>query len=669
MKRALIYSMLSVSILAGCAAEMARKEGEDLIVQGDPETGLRLMQDKVASYPDNIPLRTAFQTQLNQHLLRLLAEGDAARNAGNSAVAISKYQQILAWAPTNERAREGARLIELGVRHESMLKYANEIKLTQPKEALTIARQILRDNPGNQQAKALAYQMEDKLSRQSLKPALSANLQSPISLQFRDQPLISVFEIISRAAGVNFIFDKDVPPNLKATVFARNTTVEDVINLLLTTNQLDRKILNENTILVFPKRPDKDRDYKDLSLRTFYLNNADPKQVLAMIKQMLKTRDVYIDERLNMLVMRDTPEAIAVAERLIAAQDIAQPEVVLEVQVLEVNDSDVLDLGIKYPASVSGTVYGTGFDDKRIAGQVILDQIGSLNKGDVLVNLGSPTITANFQQQTGRGNLLANPNIRVKNKEKAKIVIGDRVPVVTTTNSNGVVSETINYQDVGLTLNVEPSISNEGDIGVKLTLEVSNITRTITTSTGLLAYQIGNRRAETNLSARDGETQVLAGLLNRVEKNEGSGLPFLSKVPLLDRIAGTKKTESTKTEIILMITPRIVKGLNVPSPHILDFESGTEGSLTTEPLKLRSASTVNVSSSGGGGTYVPPPAPVPTPVPQPVAVTPPPAPAPTPASSQPQFGAVTTGTAPAEAPPPTPTPEPNRSYGGGMGRR
>ncbi|MBE9610403.1 secretin N-terminal domain-containing protein [Chitinilyticum piscinae] len=660
MKRALIYSMLSVSILAGCAADMARKEAESLIVQGDPESGLRVLKDKIASYPEDIPLRTAYASQLNNYLARLQAEGDAARLAGNTAVAISKYQLILSWDPNNTRARESVRMIELGVRHNSMLAYANSVKDTQPKEALGIAQQILKDDPGNKQARTLYYYAEGKLSKQALKPTLAANLQSPISLQFRDQPLMSVFEIISRAANVNFIFDKDVPPNLKATIFARNTTVEDVINLLLTTNQLDRKILNENTILIFPKRPDKDRDYKDLTMRTFYLNNADPKQVLAMIKQMIKTRDVYIDERLNMLVMRDTPEAIAVAERLIAAQDLPMPEVELDVQILEVNSSDVLNLGIEYPGSVSATVfdpnYGTSgpIKDLLAAGKVMLNHINNINSSDVLVNLGSPTVTANLQQVSNNGNILANPKIRVKNKDKAKVVIGERVPVVTTTNSNGVVTENINYQDIGLTLNVEPALSQDTDVSVKLSLEVSNITKQIVTKSGLVAYQIGTRRAETNMSVRDGETQVLAGLLNKVDKNDGSGLPFLSSIPLLDRIAGTKKTQNDRTEIVMLITPRLVKTLNPPPSHIMEFESGTEGGINTDALRLRSASTISISSQGGQSNYVPP---APPPAPAPVqAATPAPATQSIPANAEPQH------------PAPTPTPE-NKGYGGGMGRR
>lgn len=650
MKRALMTSMISLAFLAGCAADMARYQAETQLDAGNPEAALTTLKAQIASSPNDLKLRAAYQSNVLVYVNRLISQGEQARQQGNSALAISSYQQALQWDSTNIRAQEGIRLVEMGVRHDSMLRYARENKDSRPDEVLGIVSQILLDNPRNVQAQLIKNDIENRKSREvSLRPSLAQALKSPISLQFRDQSMMSVFDIISRIGKVNFIFDKDVPPNLKTTIYARDTTVEDVINLILATNQLDKKVLNDNTILIYPKRPDKDRDYKDMVMRTFYLSNADPKQVLAMLKQMVKTRDIYIDERLSMLVMRDTPEAIAVAERLIAAQDLPQSEVLMDVEVLEVSNNDVLDLGILYPGSVSATVYGntigavpitttnadgtkTTTTPSKVAGQVTLDQIGNINKSDVLVNLGTPTVTANFLQSKGNTNVLANPKIRVKNRDKAKILIGDRVPVVTTTTSNGVSSESVNYQDVGLTLNVEPVMTVDNEISVKVNLEVSNIVRTVTSKTGLIAYQIGTRRAETNMTARDGETQVLAGLLSRAENNAGQGLPFLSSVPVLDRIFGTKKSESSKTEIILLITPRVIRSLPLPSSHITSFDSGTEGMISTDPLRLRPSSTFSINNQGGQPMPYVPPAPAPAPE---VQVAPQPAPQP-PASQQPE---------------------------------
>ncbi|XZG71374.1 secretin N-terminal domain-containing protein [Chitinibacteraceae bacterium HSL-7] len=625
MKRALISSLISVLFLSACASDVARYEASSLTQGGDTQQALLLLKDKVAAYPDDVRLRTQYESTLHSYLDRLVAEGDAALRVNDYATATARFQQVLSWQPENYRAGEGLRLIENVQKRDSMLHFARDNKESRPDEALYLAKQVLEIEPANRDALRIIDDIENRKARETnLKPALAAALKSPISLQFRDQPLMSVFDIIARIGKVNFIFDRDVPPNLKTTIFARDTTVEDVINLLLATNQLDKKILSDNTIMIYPKRPDKDRDYRDLVMKTFYLNNADPKQVLAMIKQMVKTRDVYIDERLNMLVMRDTAEAISVAERLIAAQDLPQPEVVFDVEVLEVSGVDLLNLGIQYPKAVTAT-FNTTLDGKTAA-DMTLAQLSSINKGNVLVNLGSPSVTANILRQRSDGAILANPKIRVKNKDKAKVVIGDRLPVITSVNSNGIVTENVNYQDVGLTLNVEPSITNQGDIGVKVTLEVSNLLDTQTTAGGGTVYRIGTRRAETNMSVRDGETQVLAGLLQRSNAIGKSGLPGLSELPVFDRIFGTRQDETKNTEVIMLFTPRIVRNLSIPGRYVTEFDSGTESSISTQGLRLRNASTVNLNNTGtlapvpytAPPTYVPPtPAPAaPAPAPQ-----------------------------------------------------
>ncbi|KPC54446.1 secretin N-terminal domain-containing protein [Amantichitinum ursilacus] len=604
-RRLLLAIVLPLALLSACM-QSPPEMGRQMILQGDPEGGLKLLQDQLRANPDDIKLRATFERQRQFYVQNLIKQGDAARATGDTATALASFQHVLQWDSGNLRAKEVVSNIEMDLRHASMLKYAGTIKTEHPEDAMVTVDQILQDNPRNLQARRLKDEIQTRLNRTNLKPQLAAALRTPISLQFRDQSLTSVFDIISRIGKVNFIFDRDVSPQLKTTIFARDTTVEDVINLLLATNQLDKKILNENTILIYPKRPDKDRDYKDLVMRTFYVGNADPKQVLAMLKQMVKTRDVYIDDRLNMIVMRDTPEAIDVAERLIAAIDLPQSEVDISAQILEVTTSDLLNLGIQYPKSISATVGTNGTDttttttNTAYSGALSLADLAAFNRSNVLVNFGSPTITANLTHDKGDTNVLASPNIRVKNKEKAKILIGDRLPVITNTTSNGVTSENVNYQDVGLTLNVEPTISIDGDISMKVTLEVSNIVDTITTQTGLRVYQVGTRHAETVMASRDSETQVLGGLLSRNDQVSGSAIPGLGEVPVLDRIFGSKSTSKGKTELVLLITPHVVRNLPLPSSYITQFDSGTEGSISTEPLRLRSKSTVNIDSSGSG---------------------------------------------------------------------
>ena len=157
-------------------------------------------------------------------------------------------------------------------------------------------------------------------------PQLRSRYTLPISLEFRDAGLRQVFDALSKGSGLNFIFDKDVRPDLRVSISVRNVLIESAIALLLEPNQLAGKVLNDNTMLIYPSTQAKVRDYQDLVIRSFYLENADVKQTQNMIKTMLKTKDTFIDEKLNLLVIRDTPEVVKLAESLISVQDHAEPE-------------------------------------------------------------------------------------------------------------------------------------------------------------------------------------------------------------------------------------------------------------------------------------------------------------------------------------------------------
>src|SRR5213079_3361738 len=262
------------------------------------------------------------------------------------------------------------------------------------------------------------------------------------------------------------------------------------------------------TVFVFPNTPQKLREYQELVVKGFYLANADVKQTANMIRTLVKTRDVFIDEKINLLVIKDTPAAIRLAERLIAAQDLADPEVMLEVEVLEVTRRRLLELGLRFPQSLAVGLVGAA----GTAGTVTLREWHDHKSDLVRLTFTDPLFLFSLHQQDGRTNVLANPRIRVKNKEKAKIHIGDRVPVITTTAAvaGGFVSQSVTYLDVGLQFEAEPLIYLEDDVGIKVGLEVSNITKEIPTKDGGIVYQVGTRKTSTVLRLRDGETQILA---------------------------------------------------------------------------------------------------------------------------------------------------------------
>ena len=212
-----------------------------------------------------------------------------------------------------------------------------------------------------------------------------------------------------------------------------------------------------------------------------------------------------------------------------------------------------------------------------VAGQLTGTEAKNLNSGLFRLNVGDPLIALNLRQQAGRTNVLANPRIRVKSKEKARIHIGDKVPVITTTaGATGFVSESVNYLDVGLKLEVEPVVNLEDDVGIKIGLEVSNISSEVKTTSGTVAYQVGTRNANTTLRLRDGETQVLAGLISDEDRRSAVRVPGVSRLPLIGRLFSNNNDTVNKTEIVLLITPRVIRNIERPGARLEEFNSGTE---------------------------------------------------------------------------------------------
>jgi general secretion pathway protein D len=409
--------------------------------------------------------------------------------------------------------------------------------------------------------------------------ALAQAFRSPISLEFRDAPIKQIFEVIARHSGLNFLFDKDVKTDQRASIFLKNSTVESAVYYLLMTNQLERQVMDGNTILIYPNVAAKQKEYQEMTVKTFYLANADAKSIANTLKTILKSRDVVVDEKLNLVILRDSPEAVKLASQLVALQDVAEPEVVLDVEVLEVQRNRLLDLGVDLPTTLAfAPLQGVG------SGPLTISQLRGLNSGNIGVAGVSASITA--KKTDGDANTLANPRIRVRNKEKAKVVIGDKLPTITTTVSSGVggfASESVTYVDVGLTLNVEPTIYLNNEVGIRISLEASTLVDTIETKNGATAYRIGTRSAATMLQLKDGENQVLAGLIKNDERSSGTKLPGLGDLPIVGRLFGSTQDTRDKTEVVLSITPHLVRNIQRPPTNVSEFSAGTEASFRRRP--------------------------------------------------------------------------------------
>jgi general secretion pathway protein D len=409
--RKIFLLIIAALVLASCAtpSQDRFREARYEIQAGREEEGLARLQQELAKNPGDVELRNYYERHKAVAVQRYLAAGDNARTARLPERAEESYQRALRFDPENARALAGLKAVRMDRDHAARM--AEVRKLMEDGDetgAEKKLRAILAENPANRDAQAALRTIEEKALKAGAAPKLNAALQKPITMEFRDAPLRQVFELISKQTGLNFIFDRDVPPDTRATVYVRDTSIDEVIRFVLVTNQLERKVLNDNTILVYPNTPAKTRDYKDLVMRSFYLTNADAKQTASMMRQLLKTRDVYIDEKLNMVMVRDTPEAIAVAEKLVANQDKSEPEVMMEVEVLEVGENQLTQLGVEWPGRVALGLQGAA----GVPGQVTGREITHMNSGLVSVTVSDPLFALNLRQQVGRTNVLANPRIR-----------------------------------------------------------------------------------------------------------------------------------------------------------------------------------------------------------------------------------------------------------------
>ncbi len=592
----LSLSLLMLLSLSGCAGDAAFREGQVLLAQGQPEAGLAKLQQAVQESPRNAEFRMELLRQREAVLRRSLAAASVEVSAGHLSEAEKLYQKVLSLDADNAMARQGLRDLLRDRRHQQLLGEVEKDLKASSAESLPLTaaklRQVLQENPRNTAAQYWQARLEE-LEQQQAGPdkRLAAAYRKPVSLEFRDAPLKSILEVLAKVAGLNFFYDRDVRPDLRATVIAKQTTVEDALRLLLTTNQLEQRVLNANSVLIYPATPQKLKEYQALSVRTFFLANGDVKAVSNLLKTIMKAKDMVVDERIGTIVIRDTPEALKLAERIVALHDVADPEVMLEVEILEVKRSRLMELGVQWPGQLSLAPLTTGTE------ALTLSQLAHLKPSGVKATVGAVAINARKEDQDA--NILANPRIRVRNKEKAKIQIGDKVPVITTTStSTGFVSESVSYVDVGLKLEVEPQIRLDQEVAIKVNLEVSNLVREIVSKTGTLSYQIGQRAASTTLQLRDGETQVLAGLINSEERVGSNKVPGLGELPVAGRLFGSSKDDAQRSEILLSITPRILRSLQRPSVLQAELASGTDAAIGAPELRLESLPELPAKAEG-----------------------------------------------------------------------
>lgn len=575
--------------LSGCAGYVAYREGRSDLADGKVEPGIAKLKEAVDKDPRNVEFRQTYFSERETAVNALVRRAEFATDAGDFEGAREAYAQVLKLDPANDRGAAGVARVDAAQRQWGMLEAAQALSRKGDLDgAIGRVQQVLSENPAHAKANALMRllqrQRADQTGRElGLYPKLKEGYRKPVTLSFAGASLQQVFEALKQASGLNYVIDKDVKTDQRVTLSVTNKPVEDILRLLLATNQLDRRILDEDTLLIYPNTPAKAAEYREMVVRTFYLSHAEANKVATLVRTIAKAKDVVVDDSLNLMVVRDSAEVVRLVEKLVSAQDVPEPEVMLELEVLEISVNRLLEMGVSWPSSASASVLGAAGKP----GILTPSEARHFNSGMVRLDVGDPLLAAKLRSTKGDANLLANPRVRVRNKQAAKILIGERVPVFTTTATANVgTTESVNYLDVGLKLDIEPTISVDDEVSMKLALEVSNILATITRASGTQAYRLGTRNTSTTLRVHDGETNVLAGLIQREDRRSNTGIPGLNEVPLISKLFGAAQDSDTRTEIVLLVTPHIVRNVELPGLGVQEFLAGTDASVGAAPIQL-----------------------------------------------------------------------------------
>lgn len=508
--------------------------------------------------------------------------------------AIIEYQTSLTLDPTFKKAESALRKVRKQI--DSRFYYDQALGLLQTKDLRGVKKALKKSlelDPTNKAAKEELSRIVKKSTVIMDGYELDLKSSENVNLQFKSVNVKRLFAVLSKLSGINFVFDSDVRDK-PTSIYLSDATFARAMDIILMTNKLSRKVVNENTLIIYPTNPTKIKQYEELMVKVFYLSNFDAKKAVNMLRTMIKARDMFVHEELNAIVVRAKPDAIELAKKILEATDLQDAEVMLAVDIMEVNRNKALELGINLDPA-KGTI---GVPTNAATGLLTLDTLRDMASGDLLLSL--PTGVVSLYADDLDANILANPRIRVKNHEKAKIHIGEKVPIVTvTTNVNGTTTENVQYEDVGIKLNVEPVITKENEIDLKISLEVSSLGNKTTTVTGSVFYQIGTRNAETVLRLEDGETQIIGGLINDEERTSIVKIPILGDIPIIGHLFSRHEKGTVKTDILLSITPHIVRSFEVPDEDKTEFLSGREDNPSFTYVESSLVESIEVDRNAG----------------------------------------------------------------------
>lgn len=540
-----LIGVLLVSGLAGCASQPTNRDLAyyQRLVEDNPQNQIYKLELQRAEFLKEQEVNRKAQELIN------LERYDSAKAVVDSG--LTELPESLILKELKDK------LVDLS---DSRAVYAQALAFVEQdkvKQAIDALERSIRLDPGNDEAMILLKRIKQR--------QIPTRKSDTIDLSFNKLELRSAIEFIARSYGINVIFD-DAVKDMPVTLDIDSLDFYQALDLVLQMSRHYFKVIDSKTIVVYPDSKDKRAQYEELMLRAVQLEFINVKDMAAILKAVLNIGDITLNESSNLLMIRESPQVMGLVDQLITINDVPQPQVLLDVEILEINKSNSKQAGVDFGS------YQIGLSTDAIPLNESIT--GSISQNSEMT---IPTVSLRALKQDVDAKILANPKIRVVNQKEAKIHIGDRVPLRSSSilDATGQTRTTFEYQEIGIRLAVKPQIHPNNDTTLEVSLEVSALGENLGT-TDEPAYRIGSRNAETTMVLKDGESVLLGGLIREEERRSFSTFPGIESNSILSKLFSFSDTSEGRTDVLLTITPRVIRKNRLNEVlHDLEMSTGT----------------------------------------------------------------------------------------------
>ncbi|MBI2818385.1 MAG: type II and III secretion system protein [Acidobacteria bacterium] len=534
------------------------KAGMQAEARQDYDEAYRQYQAAVGAAPNNPQFIMAFERAKFQAATMHVDRGNKLQNQGNLTEAATEYEMAAAIDPSSPIARQALQSVLARIQDEQ--------------------RGVVADQG--------TPSLEDALGPPELRPISLA----PINFNATNDSKI-VTETIAKMAGINVLFDPDYTGRRISVEFT-NVTLQEALDHVALLTRTFWKPVTQNTILVIPDTAVKRREQEQQIIKTFYLSNTitpqDLTEVVTAIRTLLETRRIQQINSMNAIILRDTPDKVALAEKIIRDVDKAKPEVIVDVAVLEVRRDKArqLGIGVGLPGLQIPVTFTPGGRTSTTAtpnNSVTLKDLDSIGSGDWSITL--PGAQLNALLTDSHTKILQRPEVRASDGMRATLRIGDKVPIATGAYQPGIAGQAVSalvntqfqYQDVGVNVDITPKVHQNQEITLKVRVEVSAVTSTAEPVPGVKQPVIGQRVIEHDIRLREGEMNILGGILQTGTTRAVSGIPGLSQIPLLKYLFSNVSDSVAEDEVLIVLRPRTVRLPDITPLNLRAIDVGTEG--------------------------------------------------------------------------------------------